>query len=92
MDSNFYKKIDLEFLELSNKCSSLPIEETKAEWKGKNRYSDNQPCTFLILNFSKINYFLDDKYRIKLSNSVSDYINASNWQVKLVKWFKNWLD
>lgn len=44
MKSNFYESIDLEFLELSFKCELLPIEETKAEWKGKNRYSNNQPC------------------------------------------------
>ena len=47
MDSNFYEDMEFEFLELSHKCSSLPNEEVKAEWKEKNRYSNNQPCTFL---------------------------------------------
>ena len=49
MSTIFYENIDLEFLELKHKCSYLPNEEAKAEWKEKNRYLNNQPCTFLNL-------------------------------------------
>lgn len=51
MESNFYEKIDLEFFELSQKCLSLPIQEAKVEWKQKNRYSNNQPCTIKAIYF-----------------------------------------
>lgn len=57
MDSNFYENIDLEFLELSHKCKILPVEETKPEWRKKNRYSNNQPCIMLFpYNFPLITF------------------------------------
>lgn len=50
MPPNFYDNVEEEFLELSHKCSSLPNEETRAEWREKNRYSNNQPCTLLQIS------------------------------------------
>lgn len=83
---NFYETIDLEFLKLSHKCLSLPVEETMTEWKEKNRYSNNQPCMFLYFTFIILKSLsLDNKYRIRLLDKESDYINATNWQVNIFK-------